>query len=112
MKSYEKSILKQLTEMLEENDTLKFELKKVKAENTELKSKVRYLENTIKRIETSIEERINQAVNAAVEKATSPLLEKNRKSKQRNIKTKGTNKQGFIKFIETAKQLRFKKDTQ
>ena len=76
MKNYEKSVFNQLTETLEENESLKKEIKKVKKENTELKGEVRYLKNRISDLESSLEERINQAVSSAVEKAASPLLVK------------------------------------
>jgi len=75
MKNYEKSLYKHLTETLESNEKLKEENKSLRAENTELRAENRRLRTKIEEIEVSLEERINQALTAAVAKATQPLVE-------------------------------------
>lgn len=73
MKRYEAGLFRQLTETIEENDRLKVRAKDLQNENTALKSEVRHLRDKIARIESSLEERIQCAVNMAVEKALIPL---------------------------------------
>jgi len=74
MKNYEKGVFLQLTETIEENDKLKKENKELREENAVLKTEVRNLRNRIANIETTLEERINKAIGAAVEKAVEPLV--------------------------------------
>ncbi len=43
MKSYEKSLFRQLTETIEENDNLKIQVKELQSENASLKKEVTHL---------------------------------------------------------------------
>ena len=73
MKTYESGIYRQLTETIEENDRLKLIIKDLRSENAALKTENRYFCKRINDLESSMEERIKDAVSAAVEKAVAPL---------------------------------------
>ena len=73
MKNYEKSVFRQLTETIEENDKLKKTVKELQAENAEIKAENGRLRKRVTEIEETLEERIKKAVDAAVEIVVVPL---------------------------------------
>jgi len=73
MKNYEKSVFRQLTETIEENDKLRKENKELRAENAEIRAENGRLRKRVTEIEETLEDRIKKAVNAAVEIVVVPL---------------------------------------
>jgi hypothetical protein len=74
MKNYEKSVFRQLTESIEENEKLKDTVKELRAENAEIKAENGRLRKRIEEIEERLEERIKKTVNAAVIIAVEPMV--------------------------------------
>jgi transposase len=69
-----KDIIRQIEDLTLENERLKEENKELRAENRELRAENARLRNRLEVLESSIDERISRAVEAAVKKATEPLL--------------------------------------
>lgn len=76
------NIIRHIEELTLENERLRKENTRLKAENSEIRSENSRLRNRIENVETTLEERINKAVEEAVAKATAPLyatIEKQKK---------------------------------
>jgi len=71
---YERDIIRQLEELTAENAELKQENQRLRRENRQLRAENARLAKRLETMEATIEERISQAVEAAVAKATAPLL--------------------------------------
>ncbi len=72
---YERDIILQMEELTSENEELKRENKSLRRENRQLRAENARLAKHLETMEATIAERINQAVEAVVTKATAPLLE-------------------------------------
>jgi transposase len=71
--SRKKELIRRIEELTEENALQKSENKQLKAENAALRSENAKLHERIKELESTLEEKIKQAVEEAVAKATAPL---------------------------------------
>jgi transposase len=74
MSRQNKDIFRHLEELTTENERLKKENKKLRAEKNELRSENLRLRKRIETLESTMEERINNAVEKAVAAAVTPLL--------------------------------------
>ncbi len=72
---YERDIIRQTEELTAENEKLKRENQRLRRENRQLRAENARLAKRLETIEATMDERISQAVEAAVAKATAPLLE-------------------------------------
>ncbi len=75
MRRTNSDIFRQLEELMVENEQLKKENKELRAENRWLRAENARLTKRLETLETTMEERVNKAVEEAVAKATAPLLE-------------------------------------
>jgi len=74
MKNYEKSVFRQLTETIEENESLKRINKELRAENAEIRAENGRLRKRMTEIEETLEARIKKSINTAVMIAVEPLI--------------------------------------
>jgi len=72
---YERDIIRQLEELTAEDEDLKRENQRLRRENRQLRAENARLAKRLETIEATIDKRISQAVEAALAKATAPLLE-------------------------------------
>ncbi len=72
---YERDIIRQMEELTTENEELKRENQRLGRENRQLRAENARLVKRLEMIEATIDERISQAVEAAVAKARAPLHE-------------------------------------
>ncbi len=86
---YERDIIRQVEELTAENEELKRENQRLRRENRQLRAENARLAKRLETIEATMEERINQAVEAAVAKATGPLLEAIAKKDKEILRLKG-----------------------
>ncbi len=75
MRRTNRDIFHQLEELIVENEQLKKENKELQAENRWLRAENARLTQRLETLETTMEERMNKAIEEAVAKATAPLLE-------------------------------------
>jgi transposase len=71
--NYNKSIIKQLEDLIVENERLSNDNAKLREENRELRAENTRLRKRIEELETTIEDRIEKAVKEAVKQAVEPL---------------------------------------
>ncbi len=72
---YERDIFRQLEELTVKNEQLKQENQELRREKRQLRKENARLEKRLETLEATMEDRISRAVEAAVAKATAPMLE-------------------------------------
>ncbi len=86
---YERDIFRQLEELTEKNEQLKQENQELRRENRQLRKENARLEKRLEILEATMEDRISKAVEAAVAKATAPMLEMIAKKDKEILRLKG-----------------------